>query len=121
MILLLAVLVLLGSTQVIGGFPDHVLPPLARYGWWTIHVYAVGLAGVYHTYGEWHWKQVGVLSATIFFSSYGFMWSDYLAMMPTQPEGFHWQTVFAVVNVILPIAMVTAGSIIPVVRVGRES
>ena len=116
MYLLIAVLAMLAAPQVIGGFSEHILPPMARWGWWTVHVYSVGVAAIYHPYGEAHWKAVGVVSITLFFLSYPLFWTQYLEMMPASPEGLHWATVFAVVNVLLPVGLAAAGPMIPVIR-----
>ena len=42
-------------------------------------------------------------------------------MMPTEPDTVHWPTVFVTINVLLPVALATAGPILPVVRMGRGS
>ena len=117
--LILAVLFLLGTTQVIGGFSDHVLPPLARWGWWTANMYAVGVASLGHPFGDTSWKLVGIAFLTIFYASIPFMWADYLAVMPTKPETLHWPTVFAVVNIIIPVGLAAAGPMVPVIRTDR--
>ena len=115
---LLAVLFLLGSTEVIGEFPDHVLPPMARWGWWTSLLLSCGMASIYTSYDRFHWKALGLVCCTMFYTSYPLLWDEYLAMMPTEPATFPWSTVFVVFNVVLPVVLVTIGPLIPVVRRG---
>ena len=115
---LLAVLFLWSSGQVIGGIPDHVLPPVARWAWWTLHLYACGLASVYGTYGRFHERAMGLIAGTLFIAYLGqnWTWADYHQLIPEKPEDF-WVPVFVAVNIVLPLTLVVAGILRPVVRV----
>ena len=114
--LLLAVLFLLGNTEMIGGQMSHALPPIARWGVWTASLLGCGLSSLYHPWGAAHWRMIGVGSITLFFMSYMMMWEDYLALMP---EGGHWPYVFVTFNVVLPIAFVAMGPLRSAVRTGE--
>ena len=116
--LLASVLILLGSSTVIAGLDDHVLPPMARWCWWTANLLTCGLAAIYANYATFWWKAVGLVSVTLFYLSYPLLWDTYLSMIPDTPAGFPWPDVFVVANVVLPIILVTIGLVRPVVRMG---
>ena len=118
--LLVAVLVLLGSSEVIAGLDDHVLPPVARWGWWTLTLLGCGLASIHAPFGRFHQKAMGLVSVTMFYTSYPLLWDTYVGMIPAEPADFPWTTVFLTVNVILPLILVTIGPLLPVIRVERE-
>ena len=120
-IFLLTVLIMMGTAERIGGFPDHVLPPLARWGWWTASLWVCGLAANYASYRGFADKAAGLLAATLFYASYPLLWGDYVKLIPPGPEHLAswWPTIFVIINVVLPLAAVTIGPIRPVVRMGR--
>ena len=118
--LLIAVLAMLGSAEVIGGLDDHILPPMARWSWWTATLLACGVASIYDGYGRFHQKALGLVSVTLFYTSYPLFWAHYLRMLPAAPEDFPWAPVFVAANVLLPIILVTLGPLLPAVRMGRR-
>ena len=111
--LLTAVLVLLGSTEVIAGLGDNALPPMARWSWFTASQLSCGLAAIYSPYVRFHWRALGLASITLFYISYPMMWDKYVSIMPTEPVGFPWPDIFVAVNVILPLLLVTMGPVLP--------
>ena len=115
-----AVLVLLGSSQVIAEFPDHVLPPIARWGWWTATLWGCGLASIYSGYARFHWKAIGLLSVMLFYASYPLLWDTYSGTMLATHAVIPWATGLVAANVVLPIIMVTIGPLLPVVRGAGE-
>lgn len=120
MLFLLAVLFLLGSAGVIAGLPDHVLPPLARWGWWSMHLYSCALASIYADYGRFHQRALALVAVTLFYVSYPLLWDQYLELMPATPATFPWAEVFVIANVVIPVVLVTLGPLMPAVRLGRE-
>ena len=102
------VLVMMGSTGVIAGLDDHVLPPLARWGWWTLTLWACGVASIYAPYNAFHWRALGLISVSLFYVSYPLLWDTYILMMPVA-DNFAWPEVFVLANIILPLVMVTIG------------
>ena len=116
--LFVMVVIMLGSVEVIDGFSDHVLPPVARWGWWTLTLAACGLASIAGSYAKFWQKVLGLVSISLFYISYPLLWSDYVEMIPRASEAALWGNVFIVANVIIPLLMVTMGPLLPVVRRG---
>ena len=114
--LLAMVLIMLGSSEVIAGLEDHVLPPMARWGWWTLTLWMCGVASIYAPWGRFHWNVMGLLSVSLFYCGYAFLWPTYVQMIPASPDTLPWAEVFVVANVILPLVMVTIGPLRPVAR-----
>ena len=56
----LAVLVLWGTTSVLGRQDTFVLPPLVLWGWWTISLYVSGMAAMSDTYTTLQSRLMGV-------------------------------------------------------------
>ena len=117
MLLLAATLLLYATTEVIGGWTAFALPPLAAWGWWTMSLLACGAASIYERYARFHQKFLGLVSVTLFYASYPLLWDSYIGMMPQAPEGFPWPVICVALNIILPIILVTAGPLLPVVAV----
>ena len=122
MLLFAAVLVLFGTTEVIGGWDAGVLPPVVRWTWWTAALLACGVASIYERYGRFHQKALGLVAITMFYLSYPLMWRSYVEMIPPAGPGGPelWPTLFLVANVLLAVIMVTVGPLLPVVRVERD-
>ena len=118
--LLAAVLVLLGSTEIIAGLGDNALPPVARWAWFTTSQLSCGLAAIYSPYARFHWRAIGLASITLFYISYPLMWDKYIIIMPTEPATFPWPDIFVAMNVILPLILITIGPILPVMGGRRE-
>ena len=83
-------------------------------------MYVVGAASIGHPYGDTWGKLTGISFLTIYYAAVPFMWTEYLAIMPASPDTVQWPTVFAVVNIIIPVGLAAAGPLIPVVRTNRE-
>ena len=121
MLLFSAVLVLFGTTEVLGGWDGDVLPPVVRWTWWTAALLACGVASIYERYGRFHQKALGLLAVTMFYLSYPLLWTSYVEIIPPAGPGPDlWPTLFLVANVLLPVIMVTVGPLLPVVRIGDD-
>ena len=118
MLLVLAVLVLYGSTAIMGGMDDHVLPPLVRWSWWTVLLLACGLGSIYSQYNRWHSKALGLIGCSLFYVSYPLLWTSYASFIPEDDDA--WYRIAVLVNIVVPVVMVAIGPIVPSVRIRRE-
>ena len=116
---LAAVIVLMWGTEMLSGVPDYAMPPLARWGIWTLCLLMCGVASIYADYGRFHDKALGWLSLTLFYATFPMLWSTYLTLIPSS-DTFAWGLVFAGANVILPLILVSIGPLLPVVRTARS-
>ena len=113
---LASVLILMGGSELVSELPDHVLPPLARWGWWTLMLLACGLASVYSPRGRFWQRAMALMAIILFYLSYPLLWDTYTRLMPVEPADFPWQPVFLALNVLLPIIMVSMGPLLKTMR-----
>lgn len=82
---------------------------------------ACGVASVYERFGRFHRKALGLVSVTLFYLKYPLFWGTYTGMVPSMGDGGATlgAVMFLVVNVLVPVILVTVGPLLPVVGVGR--
>ena len=108
--LFLAVVVLWGTTAMLGWQDQVGLPPLLPWGWWTLSLYLCGTTAVITSYATLADRVMGLLGYTLFVVYYTSMSGQYLKFLPSDADNPNlWPTVFLSVNIIGPLLLVSAG------------
>ena len=116
----LAVILLWGTTAVLGRQDQWSLPPLVQWGWWTISLYLCGTAAISDAYTTLQARVMGLFGFTLFVVYYTTMSSTYLDLVPSDTASPNlWPTVFVSINLIGPLLLVSAGCMRATVQRGR--
>ncbi len=117
----LAVLVLWGTTTVLGRQADWVLPPLVQWGWWTASLYVCGSLACAETYATLQARVMGLFGFTLFVVYYTTMSATYLGFLPTDSDNPNlWPTIFLSVNLLGSILLVCVGCMRATIQEGRR-
>ena len=116
----LAVLVLWGTTVLVGRQNEAVLPPLLQWGWWTLSLYLCGAAAFSSAYATLQDRVMGLFGYTLFVVYYTTMARAYMEFLPSDTDSPNlWPTVFLAVNLLGPLVLVSAGCMRAGIQRGR--
>ena len=106
----LAVLVLWGTSAVLGRLEPYVLPPLVQWGWWTVCLYLCGTAACTEAYGTLPSRMLGLFGFTLVVVYYTTMADTYMKFLPVDASNQNlWPTVFLAMNLLGPLLLVSVG------------
>ena len=115
-----AVLILWGTTTMLGRQDDIVLPPIVVWGWWTIVLYLPGWAAVEESWATIQAKLFCVFGFFLLTAYFTTQSAIYLPLLPTNADHPElWPSVFLTVNLLGPMVIVVWGCISPVIQRGR--
>ena len=116
----LAVLLLWGTTAVLGRQDEWVLPPVVVWAWWTTCLYLCGVAATGDTHETLQSRVTGLFGFTLFVVYYTTQAATYLAFLPADETSPNlWPTVFLAVNLLGPILLVSAGCMRATIQRGQ--
>ena len=113
----IAVLILWGSTAMLGRWDSWVLAPIVEWAWWTLHLYVCAAAAFYDNFHSLLSRVLGLFGYTMVSLYYLTMQEIYLTFIPTDTANPDlWPTIFLSVNLLAPLAMITVGCLSPAVQ-----
>ena len=116
----LAVVLLWGTTAMLGRQDDWVLPPLVQWGWWTTSLYLCGAAVIGGGSTRLENKVGTLFGFTLVVLYYTTMSGTYLTFLPSDMNNPNlWPTVFLSVNLVGPILLVSVGCMSTTIQRGR--
>ena len=97
-----------------------ILPPLLKWIWWTVTLYACGASAIASPYEQLQEKIMGVLGFTLVVCYYTTMSDAYMALLPASAEHPDlWPSAFVSVNLIGPVLLMFAGCARATIQRGR--
>ena len=116
----LAVLLLWGTTSILGRQDEFILPPLVQWGWWTASSYLCGVAAIKESFTSLQDRLMGLFGFTMFVLYQTSQVDTVLDFLPTDASNPDlWPTVFLAVNLLGPVLLVCAGCMKATVQRGR--
>lgn len=116
----IAVLILWGSTTVILGQDEAILPPIIQWGWWTITLYLPALAAIEESWESVLSRILAVVAAFMLVAYFTLEIDNYITLLPTDADSPDlWPTIFVFANLLGPWFGVLYGCSKPLILRGR--